>query len=312
MPKRRTDDEVHVVMTDHYIRRQRPPGDLLAEKVETHETPATQYRGDVALYYPAQLPDTVENALALAVAQIHDGSNLKDGLPRLAALLERHRPPNPRYYADLAEGYLAAGDGVQAIRYLEEAVQRSRAPALLLTKLGSALLEARQWAKAEQVFRRALAPAPDDTMTWGMLGWVLFQQGKTAEARAALEKAVALDPELPESHTNLASLLASTGDMAGAEKELRTAVSLLPNVPEWQSNLGGLLANRDQLAEARYHFSQTVRLRPEDPAAHLDYGRLLAATGDRNGAIEHLKIALSGGDAQAKNEAQQLLQKLGR
>ena len=96
-------------------------------------------------------------ALSLAVAQIHDGSNLKTGLPRLSALLEKHRPPNPSYYAELAAGYLAAGDSAQAIHYFEEAAQRSRAPAMLLTKLGSALMESRQWAKAEEVFRRALA-----------------------------------------------------------------------------------------------------------------------------------------------------------
>src|SRR5690242_13695831 len=31
MPKRRTEDVVHVVMTDHYIQRRKPSGDLLAE-----------------------------------------------------------------------------------------------------------------------------------------------------------------------------------------------------------------------------------------------------------------------------------------
>ena len=30
MPKRRTDDAVHVIMTDHYIQRCRPARDLLA------------------------------------------------------------------------------------------------------------------------------------------------------------------------------------------------------------------------------------------------------------------------------------------
>src|SRR6185503_2806732 len=34
MPKRRTDDEVHVVMTDHLIERRKPAG-LLAAKTET-------------------------------------------------------------------------------------------------------------------------------------------------------------------------------------------------------------------------------------------------------------------------------------
>ena len=315
MPKRRTDDEVHVVMTDHYIQRKLPGGLGLAEQTETHRDkfPETAvHRGEVVLYYPAKLPDTPENALALAVAQIHDGSNLGIGLPRLTALLEKHRPANASYYADLAEGYLAAGDSAKAIHYFEEAVQRSRAPVSLLRSLGSALLEARQFVKAEEVLRRATSLAPDDSPAWGMLGWALLQQNKTAEARTALEKAVRLDPELPEPHSNLASLLAGTGDTAGAEKEFREAIRILPGIAEWQSNLGGLLSDRGQLLEARYHFAQAVRLKPDDPVAHLEYGRLLAATGDRSRAVEHFRIASMGADVQAKNEARELLQRLGR
>ncbi len=353
MPKRRTDDEVHVVMTDHYIQRRKPAGDLLAEKVETHETTATQYRGEVVLYYPAHLPETVKNALDVAVAQIRDGSNLKDGLARLRRLLEEHRPSQAGYYADLAEGYLAAGDGANAIHYFEEAARRSPASAFLLTKLGNALTEAKQWAKAEEALRRATALAPGDALAWGMLGWALWQEDKTAEARAALEKGVNLNPELPELHNNLASLLGGIGDRAAAEKELRAALRILPGIAEWQLNLGRLLASRGELAEARYYFEQTIRLKPDDAVARLDYARLLAAMGsvlaakgDLNGAgrelqtavrlqpdlwgahlelamvlgrkgdttaaVEHLKIAAGGTDAEAKARAQQLLQRLGR
>ena len=43
MPKRRTDDVVHVVMTDHYIQRRKPAGNLLDLRFESKS------RGDVAL-----------------------------------------------------------------------------------------------------------------------------------------------------------------------------------------------------------------------------------------------------------------------
>jgi predicted CXXCH cytochrome family protein len=49
MPKRRAEDAVHVVMTDHYIQRRKPARDLLAPRKEVHETPANKYRGEVAL-----------------------------------------------------------------------------------------------------------------------------------------------------------------------------------------------------------------------------------------------------------------------
>src|SRR5262249_41684821 len=67
MPKRRTEDAVHVVMTDHYIQRDKPAADLLAPRVEPDNY---EYRGQVVLYYPPTLPSTPDNELYLALAQV--------------------------------------------------------------------------------------------------------------------------------------------------------------------------------------------------------------------------------------------------
>src|SRR5258708_3902125 len=98
MPKRRTEDVVHVVATDHYIQRRKPAGDLRAEIAERHETDSTAYRGPVMLYYPEALPHTPENDLYTAIAQVNQRSNLSDGIKQLTAALERYRPERPEYY----------------------------------------------------------------------------------------------------------------------------------------------------------------------------------------------------------------------
>jgi hypothetical protein len=51
MWKRRTDGAVHVVMTDHYIQRFKPSGDLLAPLKEV----VLSHRGEVVPYYPSSL-----------------------------------------------------------------------------------------------------------------------------------------------------------------------------------------------------------------------------------------------------------------
>lgn len=70
MPKRRTDDVVHVVMTDHLIQRAKPAVDLLAERPEI-PVDAHPYRGAVVRYdlapHPAHRP---EDELYLAIAQV--------------------------------------------------------------------------------------------------------------------------------------------------------------------------------------------------------------------------------------------------
>ncbi|MGO9257182.1 MAG: tetratricopeptide repeat protein [Bryobacteraceae bacterium] len=279
MPKRRTDEAVHIVMTDHLIRRRQPTTrDLLAEKVVSSETPAAPYRGEVVPYYPAELPATAENALDVAVAQLRDRSNLKDGLPRLAGLIEKYRPQAAGYYADLGEGYLAAGDGARTVRYFEEAVRHTPSSVGVTLRFGNALVESRQWAKAEAVLRTVTDRAVKDPVMWGLLGQALWQQNKNAEAKLAFERGVNLNPDLPDLHNYLGALLVGGGDWAGAEKEFREALRIEPGIAEWQANLGNLLASRDRAAEAQYHFELSIRLKPDYPGSRLGYARLLANT----------------------------------
>ena len=81
MRKRRTQDVVHAVMTDHLIQRRPPSSDPLAQIPERQEFDENRYRGEVVPYYPSPLPRTAENALYMAVAQVEQRSNLAKGLP---------------------------------------------------------------------------------------------------------------------------------------------------------------------------------------------------------------------------------------
>jgi len=277
MPKRRTDEAVHIAMTDHRIRRLRPSEiDPLAVKDASSETPATPYRGAVVPYYPAQLPATAENALDIAVAQISDRSNLKVGLPRLAGLIEKYRPAQAGYFVDLAEGYLAAGDSARMSRYFEEAVRRAPASAAVLLRFGNALVESRQWAKAEAVLQSVTARTPGDPEAWGLLGQALWQQNKNTEAKPAFERALKLNPDLPEVHNYFGALLVRSGDWAAGEREFRAALRIEPGIAEWQANLANLLASQKQVAEAGYLFELSIRLKPGYAGARLGYARLLA------------------------------------
>jgi predicted CXXCH cytochrome family protein len=287
MPKTRTDDAVHIAITDHRIQRTPAAGDLMVEKAETLETPATSYRGPVVPYHPAKV-----DALYEAVAQVRDGSNLQAGLPRLASLIARLRPSQADFYVDLGEAYRAAGDPARAVGSFEEALARAPGSLVILLKIGNALIESRQWVKAEATLRRATLRAPSDPLAWGLLGWALWQQDKRAEGKAALEKAVKLDPDAPELHNYLGSLLLGTGDRAGAERESREGVRIEPGIAEWRVNLATLLASQGQIPEARYQFGQSVRFKPGYAAGRFEYARLLAALGEVAEAETHARAAV--------------------
>jgi predicted CXXCH cytochrome family protein len=293
MPKRRTDDAVHVVVTDHKIVRLKPAGDLRADKTETHESPATSYRGEVTPYYPPKLSPSSGDLLYGALAQITDRSNLTAGLTRLAALIESDHSAQPEFYAALGEGYRAAGNDAKAITAIAQAAQRAPDSEIIQLELGNAYLQSKQWAKAESAFRAAAKLMPDDPAAWGFLGWALWQQNRAAEARSDLEKAIHLDPDAAEFHNYLASLLMDTGDPGGAEREMRAAVAINPGVAEWQSNLALLVASKGETNQALYCFEQSIRSDPGYIPARLNYARLLASMNRLDTAEQQARAAVA-------------------
>jgi predicted CXXCH cytochrome family protein len=293
MPKRRTDDAVHIVMTDHKIVRMKPPGDLLAEKTEIPESPATSYRGEVVPYLqPAPAPNS-DDLLYDALAQIADRSNLNTGLNRLAGLIGRLHPSQPGFYSGLAEGYRSAGDMPKAIAWFEEAARRAPNSEIIQLERGNAFIASNQWAKAEAALRMATKLQPEDAAAWGLLGWALWQQDKTSEAKSDLEKAIELDPDAPDPHNYLASLLMASGDAPGAEKQFRDALTIDPGVAPWQSNLGLLLASRGRMAEGAEHFERAIRLDPAYLPGRLNYARVLATQNNFDAAEQQVNAALA-------------------
>ena len=343
MPKRRTDDVVHVVMTDHFIQRLKPAENLVAAKAEKPESAATAYRGEVVPYYPRDLSSSRENAILAGVAQVRDRSNLMEGLPRLAAIFEKQHPSGAGDYADLAQGYRFSGDSEQAVHYYDLAAKMEPSAARLI-QLGNALMEGRRLGEAESALRRATTLSPSEAVGWGTLGWVLWQEDKAMEARSSLAKAIELDPELPELHNNLANVLWGTGDQQGAITEFRKALRIQPGVADWRANLGRVLASSNQLSEAEWQAAEAVKLDPNSaPAhellgslqagrgslekgigelqaavrlqpdfwrAHYELGIALGGKGDSARAMEQLRIAAGGQDPQASAAAKQVLDQL--
>jgi predicted CXXCH cytochrome family protein len=103
MPARRPMDVVHIVKHDHYFQRRKPAGDLTAAAQEWRETAENSDHGEVVPYYPNPLPDTVENRMYVAVAQVRDRSNVTEGVAPLEKVLETSGATRPEPYFELGE-----------------------------------------------------------------------------------------------------------------------------------------------------------------------------------------------------------------
>jgi tetratricopeptide (TPR) repeat protein len=346
MPKRRTEDAVHVVMTDHYIRRRQPRSNLLADLTEADIRKLGEYRGEVALYYPATLPSTPDNELYLAVAQVRQGSNLVAGIPRLEQAIAKYRPARPEFYYELARAYSMTADYDAGIRWCREALQRDAAFVPALKELGAAATAKGDLTEAAGALERAVALRPGDGNAVADLGGVYLRQGRIDDAQQTLQRALALDATLPQANNMMGLAALRKGAADTAEMHFREAIRLQPDLAEAHNNLGNLLAGRRAYAEAGYHFEHAlrsnpnyvdahhsygvvlaltrsyakaaaelqtaVRMAPERAQAHLDLADVLAALGRIDEAAREFTIAANGNDAAAREAAQAGLRALGR
>ncbi|MBI4909090.1 MAG: tetratricopeptide repeat protein [Acidobacteria bacterium] len=308
MPKRRTEDVVHSLATDHLIQRHKPARDLLTDRAERHETGDRAYRGEVVLYYPADLAPSPTRELYTALAQVIDRSNLEKGIPRLAGAIQRFPFARPEFYFQLGEALRNNGREADAVPVYREAIRRNPLMVAAHQNLGVALRRAGKVNEAVETLRHATGLAPNKAELWHELGLTDHAQGKLAEATKALQKAIALDADLPEPHGNLGIVLLSSGDPGRAEAAFREAIRIQPDFADAHGNLANLLSGKGDLTNARRHFETALKLKPKDAAMRYNFAVALGKARDFDEAQRQLETALESDPALA--DAHELLANL--
>lgn len=271
MPKRRTEDVVHAVITDHLIQRTVSARNLLADIPERHLTSAEEYHGEIIPYYPSPLPDKDENALYRAVAQVMLQNNLQRGISDLVHEMAQQPPREMEFYISLGDAWRESGRADEAAEAYRQAVQREPTSVNALRSLAGALQSQGKTSSSEDTLKRALQIAPSDANVWFRYGMLENQLGRTDAAIEKVQKALKLDPDLPEGASTFAGLLARTGQIEPAESALNSALSIDPYDAAAYDLRGEFLADKNHLPEALYNFENATRLRPNYGAYLYDY-----------------------------------------
>jgi tetratricopeptide (TPR) repeat protein len=293
MPKRRTEDVVHAIMTDHLIQRHSPPAkELLAERQEAPDNSANAYRGPVKRYLLNHETEVANDALYDAAAQVIDSSNLEAGTPVLAELIRTQHPDQPNFSIELGDAMRHNGDLQGAIDAYRQALKldslSSRAQRRLAVTLGSA----GQFDEAQAVLSRAIERETDNELLWYEQAQLESKSGRPEKAVASLKKALQLKPDFADAWNNLGSILAQSGDQSGAESAFRTALAINPYDSGTRANLGRLLAGESDWKQAAYHLQKAVQLDPTNANAHGDYAVVLLQLQRLPEAEEEAKAAV--------------------
>jgi Flp pilus assembly protein TadD len=292
MPKRRADDAVHVVVTDHFIQPRTSVVDLLKPRREMDESEGGGYRGEVALYYPRELPATPENELYLALAQVQQSANLSAGIPRLEQAIIRYKPDRPEFAYELAHAYGRVSNDTSVVRWCEEALRRDARYVPALKELSEAHVRRGDFEAASALLEKAIELRPRDANALADLGNIYLHRHRTQDADRVLQRALAIDPSLPRANNTMALVAIERGDDRSAERYLRAAILAQPDLAEAESNLANLLARRKEYREAAFHFEQSLLSNPLNPAAHHSYGLVLALIHQDPRAIQELRRAI--------------------
>jgi tetratricopeptide (TPR) repeat protein len=291
MPKRRTEDVVHAIMTDHLIQRRPPSRDLLAELAERHPTEAEEYHGEVVPYYPPELPRSGPDALYRALAQVAMKNNLHAGVAEFARLVALQQPREAEWYIQLGDAWLASGDPAKAVAAFERAVRLRPQNVRGLRSLAKGLKASGQVSRSAEVVQQAIQIAPSGAGSWYQSGALASELGRAGEAIERIQKAIALDPDLPGVYTTLAGIQAATGQTDRAEAALREALRVDPYDAAAWDLAGRALAGKGQFPEALYDFEKAIRHRPNFAPYLYDYALTLASASQLERAQESAEAA---------------------
>jgi tetratricopeptide (TPR) repeat protein len=238
MPKRRTEDAVHVVMTDHFIRKRPGRGDV-APLAERHD----RQMGPVRLLYPARLEDTADNRLYLAIASSRTSANPRAEVARLEAAIAAATPSAPEPYIALGDARRSAGDAKGAVQAYRQALDRGTRDGRVYVAAGELLIQTGQASEAMSLLESALRDGSRDVAIRNTLAVLYSTRDRFPDARRLLEEALKLNPDEPLSWLNAGVAWQALGEKNRAEAAYREAIRLQPEFTRVRQYLDAILKN---------------------------------------------------------------------
>ena len=199
-------------------------------------------------------------------------------------------------YAFLAErGALrrAAGKTEGALADLREALRVAPPDRLAMARYayGSALVDARRWTEADELFRSIDNQPEFRALLDFQRGRMLLEGGEPARALTMFERSLALRPGDPSALFNRAVARLRMGQEAMAEADFAAAAARDPMAPDLRDALGRMKFRR-QPEQALAFYDAAVLAHPQDPESWTQRAGLMLALGRPDAAAQDSAAAL--------------------
>jgi predicted TPR repeat methyltransferase len=168
-------------------------------------------------------------------------------------------------------------------------------------------------ARAEKLYRKALAIEPENVDAEHFFGVLLHERGNTEEGLRHLRSAVAQAPDYIDARNNLGNVLKESGRLEEAVEAYSAVLDRRPGHAGALNNLGAALHQLHRNAEAAEAYEKALRVLPQAPDVWANYGNVLKSSRRFDEAVEAYRksIELRPAGGEAYSNLGRLLYRLG-
>lgn len=245
MPKRRTQDVVKVVMTDHLIQRK-------PESEEVRLAPLDEISHIItdAQFLDAGSAPSGKLGELYRVASILRAGGGVNTANRFRELLVEVRPREVTPYLDMARVLLKQRGYIEAEMLLVELLKKYPDNVRVMEWLGLAWIPLKKWEAAEKILKRALEGDRNRFEIEYNLGLLFAQMGRFSEAVEHLGRAVELRPAQVMGWFHLGNVRFRLGRLDGAVVAYRRALEFEPTFTRGYLGLARVLVKKGDRTEA--------------------------------------------------------------
>jgi predicted Zn finger-like uncharacterized protein len=215
---------------------------------------------------------------------------------------------------------LKGGQAVEAMRFLERAVEIDANRAEYHLYVGWAAIELSNYARAEQALTRALEIDRELADAYWQRGVLLEKQGRAIDALADLQTAIAKRPSRFEVHAAMALCYQDLARWPEATEAWQKAIAGNDGVAEWHYRLGKIYAGNGNRAGSTPELEKAIQVseaKKQTPVwlfdAYFLYAEAMRGAGQKEKAIHGYKRYLELAPVQNayRTDAERALQSLG-
>jgi arylsulfatase A-like enzyme/Flp pilus assembly protein TadD len=263
------------------------------------------------------LPDPKDQIDELRLIRQAEEYEAAKNLPEAAALRQRilaMRPEVASSYVNLAESQERMMKSDDAVRTLEQGLNRFPDSEALLLRLGNTFMATGRVKKALEAFDKVLKTNSRSFDALLASALMLDAIGQKADALIYYRNALEIEPENRYGRTGYAQSLAATGQFVEAIQIYENLSREHPDDPAILQDLGIAYSYAGNLSRSIECLEKVISLRP-NAVAYFNLARAMVKLGKIEDAVRYLKLYLDnpeGESAQSVAQARAELQKLER